>query len=239
MKFAIVTGASKGLGLEIKKIYEENGWNVCDLSRTGISDNHIKVDLAYPKESVNVLNDYLSNIAIDDIDELVFINNAAILTPIKINGSIMEEDILNSININISSAWLLINTLIKRFRNLNVKKSIINISSGAALKGYPGWSLYCGCKAACENYINAIFLEEVNMEFPFNIINFDPGVMDTGMQREIRSSNKIDFPQLDRFIQLKNNGDLVSSSKVANKLFSLIDSKPKFEKCRFSYKDLS
>ena len=53
-------------------------------------------------------------------------------------------------------------------------------------------------------------------------ISVAPGVVDTGMQAQIRSTPSADFPSLQSFIDLHEQGHLVSSDAVAGQLISLV-----------------
>jgi benzil reductase ((S)-benzoin forming) len=53
------------------------------------------------------------------------------------------------------------------------------------------------------------------------ISSFAPGVMDTQMQSQLRACRKEDFPQRDRFLELKQNGDLLQPAAVARILLDL------------------
>lgn len=52
-----------------------------------------------------------------------------------------------------------------------------------------------------------------------------PGVVDTPMQAEIREAERADFPDVDRFRQLKEAGDLVSPEEAARKMWAAIESR--------------
>ena len=103
------------------------------------------------------------------------------------------------------------------------KKVIADISSGAALKGYYGWSLYCAAKAGMENFIHSLAVEQQTQPHPFLPINIDPGVIDTDMQALIRATPQSDFADVERFIQRKNQGLLVSPDKVAASIINIIE----------------
>ena len=49
-----------------------------------------------------------------------------------------------------------------------------------------------------------------------------PGIVDTGMQAEIRGTSPEDFPSLQSFIDLHANGDLARSEEVAAHLMPLV-----------------
>ena len=100
---------------------------------------------------------------------------------------------------------------------------IVNISSGAALKGRAGWSLYCAAKAGMENFIRALALEQQAQPQPFIPINVDPGLIDREMQALIRETSPVDFPDIELFIQRKNQGLLDPPDKVAAAIIRILE----------------
>ena len=73
-----------------------------------------------------------------------------------------------------------------------------------------------------ENYIRSLALEQQAQPHPFVAINVDPGVMDTAMQAEIRSSSVADFPQLQRFVQRQADGELAAPDIVAQAVLRIM-----------------
>ena len=63
---------------------------------------------------------------------------------------------------------------------------IINLSSGAAHRPLEGWSAYCAAKAGLAMLTRSLQLEYG--EYGIRSFGFSPGVVDTGMQAEIRAS---------------------------------------------------
>ncbi|NOH51157.1 SDR family NAD(P)-dependent oxidoreductase [Vibrio rotiferianus] len=224
MKLVIVTGGSKGLGKSIVEQYTKNSdWCVYEISRTGRFPLSFNCDLSDINALENVCNEIFSLVKTESWNEVVLINNAGELKPITSTSNLKTSDIAMSITINQISAFILISRFISTFRESDFRKTIVNISSGAATKGYAGWSLYCASKAACENFINAINIEEATAPNPFTAINYDPFVMDTSMQATIRESNKADFPALERFIGFKVNQSLLETTVVARDLIEKIE----------------
>lgn len=222
MNLLIITGGSRGLGLSIINELEKKNWEIIDFSRSGKKYN-TKIDLKNTESTLKIISKRIEKINLATISKLYIISNAAAINPIKKCYKISSKDVISNFSVNIQSPIAILNYLISYFRSVHIPKKIINISSGAALRGYGGWSLYCASKAAMENYINSIILDEETEDYPFTVMNFDPGVMDTKMQEEIRQSDVEDFPQLERFNSFKKDKALQTPSKVANILITLLD----------------
>ena len=137
----------------------------------------------------------LERILSGKFNEIIFINNAGIIEPIKKIGEFSNNvDIYNHININYVSPSIIINSLVKLIEN-NMKLKILNITSGAAERPIEGWSLYCSTKKATK-----MFLDVLNEENNKVVIkHIDPGVIDTEMQHSIRNSHEGDFPTVNQF----------------------------------------
>jgi hypothetical protein len=74
-----------------------------------------------------------------------------------------------------------------------------------------------------ENFIRALALEQKAQPQPFIPINIDPGVIDTEMQALIRETPAADFPELERFVQLKQQGLLMPPDNVATAIFRILE----------------
>ena len=58
------------------------------------------------------------------------------------------------------------------------------------------------------------------------------------MQEKIREADKIDFPELDRFISYKDNGELASVEIVAQKYVDFLNNCFKYKDILYSVRDL-
>ena len=136
----------------------------------------------------------------------------------------LSPALLANLNTNFTSSILALTEIIAKFQPAPCRKVVVNISSGAAQKGYAGWSLYCAAKAGMEGFIRALAIEQQAELHPFIPINIDPGVIDTEMQALIRASTALDFPDVDRFVRRKGLGGLVAPSEVAAAVLRILDS---------------
>ncbi len=210
----ILTGVSQGLGKELFDILSQK--DVClvavsrrfldyqiELSRNNSNISLIKADLA----SIDSLTSALDNIKIDIANNYVFINNAGCISPIATVEKMTVQDIVASYNINMIAPAI----ITQKFSISSL--FVLNISSGAAGRPIDNWSLYCSGKAGIKMFFDVIAeSQNGNIE----VIHFDPGVLDTNMQAEIRAS---DFSDKENFISLVNNNKLKSPKNVAKHIF--------------------
>lgn len=235
MKYAVITGGSRGLGRALVNELSSDGWIVKEFSRSGKGSNHIDGDMANIEEMSEAFHNYLDQLV--GVKELLFIHNAAVLEPIKKFEDVTVEEFKRNSVINVDTPLVLFQSILKKFRGSSCKKTLVNISSGAAVKGHAGWSLYCLGKAAIENFFNALYLEELHEKHPFTIINYDPGIMDTQMQEEIRSADKRSFPELERFKSFKRDGNLSDPVAVAKDIIYLLSHGSDRVRYRFPFRD--
>src|SRR3546814_7749275 len=83
----------------------------------------------------------------------------------------------------------------------------------------PGWGVYCATKAALDHYTQVLHAENHGVR----IAALAPGVIDTGMQEKIRGSHANDFPSVERFAQMHEQGQLSSPADVAARILRYID----------------
>lgn len=220
MNYYFITGTSSGIGKALAEnlLLDENNV-VFGFSRRNFIENH-----RFHHHSIDLsdLNDVkmLSFPELKDVKKVVLINNAGTLGEIKYLGNLAAQDIITTLNVNISAASLIINQFIQQFQTEKTEKIIINISSGAATKAYDGWAVYCASKAALNMLTEAIAEEQKEKEFPIKTYAIAPGVVDTFMQDTIRNTEQKDFQHIEKFVLLKNQGALYDAHDVANVLIS-------------------
>jgi len=230
----IITGTSRGLGeaIAINLLRPEN--HLYCISR---SDNPKLIKIAKDK---SILLDYykcdlndsetiepLFDRIFDKIDltqaaSISLINNAGVIEPVTTAGKYKSETVSRNIRVNLIAPILTTNSFIKHTATLNAEKRIINISSGAANKAYHGWGAYCASKAGLNMFSACANLEQKNQKYPVKIISVAPGIVDTDMQAQIRSADKTDFADIERFIAFKKDGALTSPDQAAKEIIKLL-----------------
>ena len=106
------------------------------------------------------------------------------------------------------------------------KRKVVNISSGAAVNPYCGWSLYCAAKAGVEAFTACVALEQLQAKYPAMIYAIRPGVIDTEMQQQIRAQDETRFAEIEKFKALKRDGQLATADETAAKIAAIIADSP-------------
>lgn len=232
MKLAYITGASSGLGKAMAETFLEMGYEVRGISRNKDIEHsnykHIFMDLSredeYSKFSFPSMKGY---------EELIFINNAGTVSPVKMVGKLSMPSVVSAFHLNFLSVVFFVN-LLKNIRELPVY--ILNISSGAADYPVQGWSVYCSTKAALNAFSKVVVAENPYENMQVRCIA--PGIIDTPMQEQIRKSKKEDFREVDRFKDYKKSGDLQSAEETAKKIIRNFKDLFKSDQVLHSFREL-
>jgi len=160
MKNVIITGASRGIGFDLLKLFNNENYNVFALSRniSNISSsknvNSIVTDLSSP-ESIGSSVEIINN-KIDSVD--ILINNAGFLINKPFKHTTFS-DFESVYKVNVFGLAELIRLIIPK---LNSQSHIVNISSIGGISGtskFPGLSAYSSSKGAL-NILTEMLSEE-------------------------------------------------------------------------------
>ena len=187
-KTVLITGASRGIGSGIARVFAQNGANVAftyssseapaltlqeELSKLGVKVKAYKSDAssfaACEKLASEVMSDF------DSLDALI--NNAGI-TKDNLLMRMSEEDFDKVIEVNLKSIF----NMTKAFQRVFLKQrngSIINISSIVGVKGNAGQANYAASKAGMIGFTKSIALELGSRNIRANAIA--PGFIETEM----------------------------------------------------------
>lgn len=222
MNYYFITGTSSGIGKAlVQELLKYPRQQIFGLSRSNHLHEdeftHCAIDLSKPNE----VNDFVFP-ALKDAQKIVLVNNAGTLGEVKYVGQQSNQNIQDSMQVNFTSAALLMNKFIKAYQDYPCEKLIVNISSGAATSAYDGWANYCSAKAALNMYTEAIAKEQEHLDKPVKVFAIAPGVVDTLMQDQIRNASSEQFSQISKFKDLKDNNKLYQAQDVAQRLVEMI-----------------
>jgi 3-oxoacyl-[acyl-carrier protein] reductase len=155
-KVAIVTGASRGIGSGIAKVFAQHGANVAftysssvesavalenELNALGIKSKGYQSNAANFNEAQKLVDDVIAEFGTIDI----LINNAGI-TKDNLLMRMSEEDFDKVIEINLKSVFNMTKA-VQKIMLKNRAGSIINMSSVVGVKGNAGQANYAASKA--------------------------------------------------------------------------------------------
>lgn len=192
----IVTGCSRGVGLEICKVLLEQGHTVYGVARSCPDEFKIlqaeyegqllykSVDLA-DSENVrqNIFKDFCgNNVRIDG-----YVNNAAVA----------YDDIVTNLNlgrlksmydVNVFTPMMMTKNVIRNMILHHTNGSIVHISSISAHTGYKGLAMYASSKGALEAFSKDTAREWGQMGIRSNVVV--PGFMATSMSSTLTEEQK-------------------------------------------------
>ena len=225
----IVTGASKGIGREISLQLAAQGHPVIGLARSSeelkkvgeslaescpgsfsiACDLSLSSDIQAAAEQIGEQFDWIAGI----------VHNAGTIFPINsMAGSDMSQW-THSIQANLIGVQDLTQRLMPLMGG-SQQSRVTTISSGASLRPIQSWSAYCVSKAGLDMWAKCLAAEGADANI--SAIAIAPGVVDTGMQSDIRSANPEQFPSHGDFVSLYTDGHLTQSKDVAEQLCPLI-----------------
>ncbi len=228
-KTAIITGASRGLGLEIAKEYSRNGADlvICSRNRDAIEaaaaqirNCRSDVEQAVIPVAADITDeDDIDNVIKTAVKELggldVLVNNAAIQGPI---GRIENNDWgewKRTISADLTGPAYLMRCAIGHFKKNGRHGKIINISGGGATGSRPNFSAYAAAKTAIVRLTE--ILADENKDYGIDINAIAPGAMRSAMTDEILNAGEsAGEKEIQTANKLISNGD--DSMGIAVKL---------------------
>ena len=187
---ALITGASRGLGAELASFLAEQGYDLLltarrakplELKARSLQEYGGRVialagDVADPEHAGGLLAAARSLGRLD-----VLVNNASDLgsTPLPSLAEYPLDSVEHVLNVNLVAPLRLVQSMLPLLREH--RGLIVNISSDAALGGYPGWGIYGASKAALD-LLSLTLAEELRDDY-VAVVSVDPGDMRTEMHQ--------------------------------------------------------
>jgi len=195
-KFAVITGASQGLGRELALTYAREGARGLALvarSRDALQKVKLEINGIAPDLNVAIINaDFSSTADVERVAAVtmaacggrldILINNASTLGPVPMPYLLdyPPDDFQQVLNINLIAPFVLIQNLLAAM--IDHGGSIINVTSDAGRVGYPGWGAYGISKFGLEGLSQTWAAELAKTAVRVNWV--DPGNMNTTMHRD-------------------------------------------------------
>jgi NAD(P)-dependent dehydrogenase (short-subunit alcohol dehydrogenase family) len=185
MSTALITGASRGLGLALARALAEQGWRLV-LDARGADDlRRVAADLELIGDVAaipgDVSDDWHREALIDAVGPRLdlLVNNASLLgpspQPLLAQYRLAELERVYAVNVLAPLALTQVALPL-----MEVGACIVNVTSDAAVEPYPGWGGYGSSKAALEQLTAILAAERTDLR----VYAVDPGDMRTRMHQE-------------------------------------------------------
>src|ERR671919_117013 len=185
-RVAVVTGSSRGIGIETSLTLAENGFTVYATVRnidkvSNLMDVTINRDLPIKVVQLDVTNDTSVRQAIQYIVEReghidLLINNAA-YTQLGSVEDLSSEEVQSQFNTNVFGIFRTIREVIPIMRNQHTGGTIMNIGSANGFFGAPCNSAYAATKFALEGLTQSLRFELAPFRIKASVI--EPGAINT------------------------------------------------------------
>ena len=180
MSTALITGASRGLGLALAHALQDRGWQLVLAAR-----GHAGLTSAAPRGAVLVAGDVTDpdhraqlHTAVAQLGRLdLLVNNASELGPMPALVDYPLADLRRVFEVDVFAPLALIGLLLPL---LTEGASVVNVSSDAAVGAYGGWGGYGSAKAALDQLSAVLAVEQPGLR----VQAFDPGDMRTAMHQQ-------------------------------------------------------
>jgi NAD(P)-dependent dehydrogenase (short-subunit alcohol dehydrogenase family) len=182
MSVAIVTGASRGLGLALARSLSERGWRLVVDARDGRALEQAVRGLAgvtwLPGD---VKDDWHRRALVEAAGERIdlLVNNASTLgpSPRPALAHYPVGELAEVYAANVLAPLALVQLALPR---LAERSTIVNVTSDAAVEPYAGWGGYGSAKAALDQLTAILASEQPELR----VYAFDPGDMRTELQQQ-------------------------------------------------------
>ena len=233
-RLAIVTGTSSGIGAALAPALLERGWAVIGLARRATDFGHLRyrhvpVDLGDLEALTTVARQVLEPVVADDRwARVALVNNAALSGQSKGLEHTEPGALQRLLAVNTVAPMFLMGEIV-RVAPAAVPLRIVNVSSGAAVRAFPGLGDYCASKAALRMAGMALAAELDSEQRPGGrradaaVFSYEPGVVDTPMQTASRSHSAEEFPWVQPFKDFAAQGMLAQPEAVIGEIVEFIE----------------
>lgn len=195
-KVALVTGATRGIGLAISEMLIKEGISLIGTSRLKANVEEVATDLSTDSTKMhamelditdrNSISKLLSELEEKALAPNILINNAAI-TRDNLLMKMRDEEWDSVLGANLDAVFHLTRNLIRPMLKARYGR-IVNISSVVGLSGNAGQSNYVAAKAGIIGFTKSLALESAKRGVTANVVA--PGFIDTDMTRALSESQR-------------------------------------------------
>src|SRR6185369_4887665 len=136
--------------------------------------------------------------------------------------TIAAQELEDAIRVDLEAPLLLTAAFLRATQAWPAQRKVLNISSGLGRRAMASQALYCAAKAGLDHFTRCVALEEAQRPNGAKVCSLAPGVIDTDMQVQLRSSDPAQFPDMGYFTGLKDQGTLTSPEEAARRVIAYL-----------------
>jgi NAD(P)-dependent dehydrogenase (short-subunit alcohol dehydrogenase family) len=225
-KTAIITGATSGVGRASAIKFAKAGAKVAavgrnaenlaalqsEIEQTGGKIKTIQADVTIESDAQKIVDKAVENFGQIDI----LLNAAGIIA----NGTIENTELSDwdkMMNVNLRSVFVLTQMAVPFLEK--TKGNIVNVSSVAGTRSFPGVLAYCVSKAAIDQFTRCVSLELAPKQIRINAVN--PGVVVTELHKRSGMEDEAYAAFLEKSKQTHPIGRVGTADEVADLILFL------------------
>lgn len=230
----ILTGASRGMGLAMAQLLLQPGHTLLCISRSthetlavqakqaGANLLQWTLDLALGARTSARLEQWLREQPDGSFTSATLINNAGVIPRIGPLSEADADDLSHALRVGLEAPMQLTSAFLRATANWPMQRKVLNISSGLGRRAMASQAGYCAAKAGMDHFTRCVALEEALKKNGAKLCSLAPGVIDTGMQEQLRAADTNVFPDKSSFLKLKTSGALASPEDAAQKVLAVL-----------------
>ena len=236
----ILTGASRGMGLAMAQQLLTSDRLLLCLSRqttpalesaavqAGATLHQWSQDLSDTTGAAARLQDWLSAIDPASLASATLINNAGMIPPIGAIDQCPPDALTQALRVGLEAPMLLTAAFLRGTgewvdHGWRGPRKVLNISSGLGRRAMAAQAPYCAAKAGMDHFTRCSALDEAQRPHGARLVSLAPGVIDTDMQIQLRAGDPSRFPDLGRFLGLKEQNQLASPQAAAADVLAFLE----------------
>ena len=241
LHLTLLTGGSRGMGLAMARQLLQPGRMLVSLARTsqpeltatasaqGAVLEQWQQDLSRSEEAAQRLADWLTAQDPARFTSVTLINNAGMIPRIASLSASAPADLAQALRVGLEAPMLLAAAFLGATESwcqadgMPMVRKLLNISSGLGRRAMASQAAYCAAKAGMDHFTRCVALDEALKPHGAKVCSLAPGVIDTDMQIQLRSTDPKDFPDVANFAHLKTTGQLTTPSEAATQVLAWLE----------------
>ena len=231
----ILTGASRGMGLAMASELLVRGGTLLCISRQTSHELDVlakahgteliqwKYDLALPAPVAEALHAWLGWQDASAFATATLINNAGVIPPLVPMEQANTQDTIHALRVGLEAPMVLTSAFLAATANWSAQRRVLNISSGLGRRAMASQAAYCAAKAGLDHFTRCLALDQAHSANPARVCSLAPGVIDTDMQVQLRSSDPTLFPDQAGFESMHIRGQLAGPQEAASRVLAVLE----------------